>query len=208
MTQYFSDEIADRSEIKLGEVLLDVFLIPSTKTILLSRTQTSSSIGKPENSFLQFLKGKSLEASQCKVFQSDKLQKVKGSNKAIAVTFPQEAALYWKYWLKRGNKIADNLVTASIVESITRRADKAFGIVRGEEEYNKLFNENMNLKAEVIDLRNNDQCWKHINQELNQQLEDLSLDMANPDILKEENARLMRILRKYNINPEAPENYI
>ncbi len=99
-------------------------------------------------------------------------------------------------------------MTASIVESITRRADKAFGIVRAEEEYNKLFNENMSLKAEVIDLRNNDQCWKHINQELNQQLEDLSLDMANPDILKQENARLMRILRKYNINPEAPENYI
>ncbi len=89
MTQYFSDEIADRSEIKLGEVLLDVFLIPSTKTILLSRTQTSLSIGKPENSLLQFLKCKSLEASQCKVFQSDKWQKVKSSNKAIDVTFTQ-----------------------------------------------------------------------------------------------------------------------
>ena len=46
------------------------------------------------------------------------------------------AGIYWYYQAKRGNKDAEALVIACLVDSLIRRADDAFGVVRTEAEYN------------------------------------------------------------------------
>ncbi|NEO59754.1 MAG: hypothetical protein F6J98_04755 [Moorea sp. SIO4G2] len=216
MTQYFSDEIAERSSIQLTEEKkADVFLIPSTKEIILSQTNTAECINKPNRSIIEFSQGKSLEAIAYKRFGLSKKQKVKGSNKPIDVILPQQSFLYWNYWNRNGLKDAIKIVIACGIDSIVSRSYQAFGIDLSLEKREsliqinaKLLEHSQRLEAENTDLRNNDACWAHLNKELKSQLKDLSYGLAEPDHLQAENARLLRILRQHGIDPYSPQNYI
>jgi hypothetical protein len=115
-----------------------VMQLPSGR-YLLSKAGVAASIGKERQSTADFLQGDSREALPFKTFKPVKV-KVEGKKGAPAEAVPIElATAYWRYWDKQGNIEAGAIVDACIFESIERRADKAFGVSRTEDERNQDF---------------------------------------------------------------------
>lgn len=131
------EDKARRRTIKLGDISLSVFQL-AAGAYRLSQTQVAEAIGKDESSFREFLESKSPEALPYKDFESGKLS-VEGSNKPINPIPVPLAIAYWTKEARVGNSIAFRLLAASAVEAIERRADKAFGVQRTEDEYNLRF---------------------------------------------------------------------
>jgi hypothetical protein len=129
---------AKGTSIVLGTVYIEVFQLPSGE-YRLSQSQVTEAIGKPNRSIIQFLDGKSPEALHYKEFELSNSLAVEGSNKPITPIPIQIATAYWRYWDKKGNSQATAIIDGCIVEAIERRADKAFGVYRSEEEYNQCF---------------------------------------------------------------------
>ncbi len=134
---------AKRDSIDLGSRKLAVFQMPNGE-YKLSQEQCMTAIGKNvrknDSSFRDFLASKSPEALPYKGFESGTF-KVEGSNKPIN---PIPIALAVAYWTKEsiaGNQEASRLLGACAVESIERRADKVFGVIKTESEYNHRFEE-------------------------------------------------------------------
>ena len=131
------EDKARRRTIKLGDISLSVFQL-ATGAYRLSQTQVAEAIGKDESSFRKFLDSESPEALPYKGFESGKLP-VEKSNKPINPIPIPLAIAYWTKEARGGNSIAFRLLAASAVEAIERRADKAFGVQRTEDEYNLRF---------------------------------------------------------------------
>lgn len=131
----------------LGTIPLQVFQLP-TGEYRLSQAQVAKAIAKGEVSFRDFLKSKSLEALPYKGFRSVKWS-VEGNNAPINA-IPIKIAI--AYWIKEasGNIAAARLLGACAEESIERRADKAFGTQRTEEEYNQRFSQNLQELAKYF----------------------------------------------------------
>jgi len=128
---------AERRDIKLGVILLEVFRLPSGE-YRLSQTQVAEAIGKDESYFRKFLGSKSPEALPYKDFNSGKL--AVEDSKAPINPIPIDLAI--AFWTKEAwslNPQAIQLLAASAKEAIERRADRAFGVHRSEEEYNRRF---------------------------------------------------------------------
>jgi hypothetical protein len=128
---------ARRRSILLGDIPLEVFQLPSGK-YRLSQTQIAEAIGKDEANVRDFLKSKSPEALPYKDFTAEKIPVERERTRFNSI--PIDIAL--AYWTKEsyvGNSIAIRFLAASAKEAIERRADKAFGIHRTEEEYNFRF---------------------------------------------------------------------
>ncbi|MFN6485389.1 MULTISPECIES: hypothetical protein [unclassified Nostoc] len=88
-----------------------------------------TAVDKPDNSYRDFLEGKSLEALQAVALASGKkLFKVVGYNKPVAFIPTEATAHYWIYQAKKGNKKAQALVTADLAASLDRQAKKTNGI--------------------------------------------------------------------------------
>lgn len=139
---------AQKVIIYLGNIELEVYEIPSGE-YLLSQTQVSEMIGKKENNFREFLQSKSPEALPYKDYKTVKIRE-KGAVGRPPNGIPIKIA--GAFWLKesiKGNKIASRLLAACLVESIERRADKAFGKKVTEQEYNQRWQHN--YKAIVAD---------------------------------------------------------
>lgn len=129
---------AERRTIPLGDFLLDVYKVPSGE-YRLSQTQVTTAIGKPESSFREFLRSKSPEALPHKGFKAGKLP-VEDSKFPINPIPIRVATAYWtKEAIAQGNQVAIRFLGACAVENIERRADKAFGIHKAEQEYNQVF---------------------------------------------------------------------
>lgn len=128
---------AKREVILLGNLQLNVFQLPNG-TYLLSQTQTADSIAEDEISVRRFLKSDSPEALPYKGFTPDKLA-VEGTKTRInGIPIPLAVA-YWTKEAASGNSVAARLLGACAIESIERRADKAFGVSRTEDHYNERF---------------------------------------------------------------------
>jgi len=140
---------ARKAIIQLGSNLLEVFQLP-TGEYRLSQSEVTGVIGKPNRSIIEFLQAKSSEVLQYKEFELSKALPVESSNKPIKPISIQVATAYWRYWDKRNNLQASALVDACVLESIERRADKAFGIERTEREYNDRFNKIVQTLAEAL----------------------------------------------------------
>jgi hypothetical protein len=104
----------------------------------LSQTQVAEAIGEKEISFRRFLSSKSPEALAYKGFRSVKTP-VEDTNAPIKPIPIKLAIAYWTKESRNGNQAAITILGASAHEAIERRADKAFGIHRSEEEYNRRF---------------------------------------------------------------------
>lgn len=128
---------AKRRTIYLGDKPLEVFQLASGE-YRLSQTQVAEAIEKPESSFREFLESKSLEALPYKDFQSGKMP-VEDSNRPISPVPIDLAIAYWTKESRGKNQVAISLLSACAKETIERRADKAFGIHRTEDEYNYRF---------------------------------------------------------------------
>jgi hypothetical protein len=141
---------ADDETIYLGSIPLDVFQIPE-QPYRLSKKEILEIIGQHKNwlSRLPNHAPEALKALQSKGF-TGYLVKVKvklerGSTRADTLSIP-DAMRIWGYFARHGNTIAVDILEACGVEAIERRADKAFGVKRTEEEYNQRFAVRMDLR--------------------------------------------------------------
>jgi len=129
---------AKEAKISLGSILLDVYQLPSGE-YRLSQTQASAIVEKDEFYFRYFLRSNSPEALPYKGFTPDKLV-VTGNKKIRPNGIPIPLAIaFWTKEATTGNPVAARLLGACAVETIERRADKAFGITRTEDQYNRRF---------------------------------------------------------------------
>lgn len=139
-----SDEVvyAKSASIELGSKSMSVFELPNGSYVL-SQTEVTKIAEKEPISFLDFLKSNSPEALPYKGYKFKKIKYSgsKGGRPPNAVPIPLAAA-YWTKESLAGNPVTCRLLGAAMVESIERRADKAFGKVISEEEYNRRFNRN------------------------------------------------------------------
>lgn len=133
--------LAERATIYLGNILLEVFMLPDGQYVL-SQTQVAQSVEKDELSVRQFGKSKSPEALPYSNYTSVKMSVEKdhqgrGGTRINAIPIGLAIA----YWTKEaivGNVTAARLLGACAAESIERRADSAFGVQRAEEERQEL----------------------------------------------------------------------
>jgi len=126
---------ARRATIELGDRILQVFQLPDGEYGL-SQTQVGELPGKDENYVRKFLGSKSPEALPYKNFTPVKLP-VEGERTRINLIPIDLAIAFWTKEATAGNVEAARLLGACAVESIERRADKAFGIERTEVERNQ-----------------------------------------------------------------------
>lgn len=85
-------------------------------------------VGKPDNSYRNFLRGKSSEAIQAKALASgEKVFRVTGYNKPVKFIPTQSVAWYWIYQANKGNKLAKALVVADLSSSLERQARETNG---------------------------------------------------------------------------------
>lgn len=142
LTERLTEQVvkAKKVEIKLGNFKIDVYQIPNGE-YRLSQIQISQLVEAGETSFRDFLVSKSPEALPYKNCRFVKM--VTGSNNVQLKGIPIfVAAAYWTKESIKGNEIASRLLGACAIESIERRADKAFGKEILEEEYNQRFANN------------------------------------------------------------------
>lgn len=128
---------ATRATIELGDIPLEVFMLPSGK-YRLSELQATEAVDKTNGYIRDFLKSKSPEALPWKGYTAEKIGIEKdhdgrGASRINAI--PIELAV--AFWVKEavsGNPKAARLLGACAVESIERRADAAFGVSKSEGE--------------------------------------------------------------------------
>ena len=116
---------AEKVEILLGNIEISVYQIPNGE-YRLSQIQIAEIVNAGETSFRDFLRSKSPEALPYKGSRFVKIQ-IDNNNvqpKAIPIKI---TAAYWTKESIKGNEKASRLLGACAVESIERRADKAFG---------------------------------------------------------------------------------
>lgn len=182
-------EKAKRATIQLGDRELEVFQLPDGSYDM-SQAQVAKAVKKSRQNASDFLRSKWLKSLPGIDYTGPK-------NDLIEVTSDHEgrggtriapislelAAIYWYYQAKRGNQNAEALVIACLADSLLRRADEAFGVVRTADEYNQ------RLK------------------QLEMQLATLSENYATDDVAREiadtawaENQRLREILEANGID--------
>jgi hypothetical protein len=146
---------AKRQTIALGDIPLDVFQLPDGAYVM-SQTQVAEAVDLDEIYIRRFLSSKWLKALPGKDHSSDDFEQVEyeGRGKPIRAIPLETAALFWVYQVWQKNRQAIALVVATVRETLTRRADAAFGITRSEAEYEAATAEMMKLLGRVARERN------------------------------------------------------
>lgn len=131
---------AVKATIYLGNIPLEVYQLPDGSYKLYTPSVTSA-IDRESPDLLRFLKGKSPQALPYKDYNLVHAPSVEIEGEAIFIKpIPVFLATsYWLYWAMKGNKMAQALAQACMMESLERRADKAFSTQRSETEYNQRF---------------------------------------------------------------------
>jgi hypothetical protein len=99
---------AERAVIYLGDIPLEVFMLPSGE-YRLSQTQSTEAVGEQEIRFRNFLSSKSPETLSLKDFKPEKLS-VEGSNGRVNILPIAVTVTYWKYEARKGNSKARKLL--------------------------------------------------------------------------------------------------
>jgi hypothetical protein len=197
---------ATRALVQIGSMTVEGFMLPDS-SYRMSLTQAADLVGKPARSTFDFLKSKALkrlleEARGTFDFLPDEIIAALSTDTYTADQFsvdigdqgsqgqtrirgiPLEIVIiYWQWESFRGNRQAFLLVTGLAVETLERRFDAAFGIVRSEQERNDLFTQRIRL--------------------LEQTLERLGQGFAVDDVVREERDYFERLLRENGIDPWA-----
>lgn len=149
--QWLSDQLLDNKDnnvikakkksILLGHIEIDVYEIP-TGEYRLSQTQVANIVKTDEISFRRFMTSNSPEALPYKGYKFDKIQENGAQGRPPNAVPIRIAVAFWTKESIKGNEIASRLLGACAVESIKRRADKAFGKKISDDEYNEHFKEN------------------------------------------------------------------
>jgi hypothetical protein len=166
---------ANRATVAIAHLTIDAFMLPDG-SYRMSLSQAANCIGKEAQGISNFLKSKALqrllgEAQGISNFLPDSIAShisdttytpdsftVEMKNKenkgltAMRGVHLEIVGLYWQWECLRGNKQAFALTTALSLESLERRFDDTFGVVRTEQERNDITTER--IKALESDLAN------------------------------------------------------
>jgi hypothetical protein len=132
---------ATRATIQLGSLAIDGFMLPDG-SYRMSQTQAAECVGKPEINARRFLDSKAIKALLGQGYTPDSVEiesipgQLRGQSRFNALPLEVVTA-YWLSQAGEGNKQALTLVWALLTESLERRFDTAFGVIRTETERNE-----------------------------------------------------------------------
>jgi hypothetical protein len=135
---------AVRAEIRLGDIPLNVYMLPDGRYKLSGRNVTDA-IDEASNSVLRIMRVKSLKDLPHAGLERYKLTAGKEGSPFDPLSI-EDAATYWGEMSQRGNKKATAILVACAIEAIERRADAVFKIQRTEEERNERLKERIQGK--------------------------------------------------------------
>jgi hypothetical protein len=146
---------ATRATVAIGGLTVDGFMLPDG-TYRMSQTQAAETVGKDEINARRFLSSKNINAIRGEGYTPDSIEVESLSDKRGQTRFnalPLDVVTaYWLYQSSQGNQKALALVWALLSESLERRFDDAFGMVRTEQERNEATTSR--IKALESDLAN------------------------------------------------------
>lgn len=180
-------EKARKAQIVYNGIELEAYQLPNGEYNL-SKNQVGGSIGKSHKSLGEFLEGKSPEALPYKDFSPGEIS-IEGNN-AIFHGVPLDlAAAYWTYWAQRGNTTALALVSTSVVESLTRLCNNAFGIENNEVAIQQMNVENVDTNKmlfKMIGMMEGFQTeLREAKKDLNQAMEEMRQTNEEKKVLEE-----------------------
>ena len=159
---------ATRATVAIGALTVDAFMLPDG-SYRMSLSQAAECIGKPARGTFDFLQSKALKRLLGEVqgtfdflpdestdtYNPENLTVDIGKGGSQGQTrvrgLPLElVALYWAWESFRGNRSALLLTVSLTTESLERRFDNAFGVIRTEQERNdRLSQQNQQLKRDL-----------------------------------------------------------
>jgi hypothetical protein len=139
---------AQKAVINFGDIELEVYQLPNGDYTL-GQTQVGKSIGKGHTSVIQFLSTTSPFASPYKDFLEERSSEIIVQDEAFSFDLKVKpipikiTMAYWTYWAIKGNTKAQALLAAGTEETLTRLADKAFGVAKTEAQYQAQTNQSV-----------------------------------------------------------------
>ena len=129
---------ATRATVAIRALTIDAFMLPDG-CYRMSQTQAADLVGLSERNAREFLDSKTFERLAGEgytpaIFDIDSEQS-RGQSRFRGLPL-EVVVIYWVYQCYRGNKQAFSLLIALATESLERRFDNAFGVVRTEQERN------------------------------------------------------------------------
>lgn len=128
---------ATRTVIQLGNKEIEGFQLPCGK-YKLSQSSTTLAVGKPPKRMVELTRSEAGQSLLTLGFEKGLKVAVENSKPVTLVTL-EVAFQFWVLELSIGNLDALALVSACGIESIERRLDTAFGVIRSEQERNERF---------------------------------------------------------------------
>jgi hypothetical protein len=167
---------ATRATISIGDLSVDAFMLPDG-SYRMSLSQAANCIGKEAQGISNFFRSKAIkrlleEAGSTSNFLPENLTAPildnvyspdlfivelsddgkKGQTRIRGIHL-EIVGLYWQWECLQGNKQAFSLATALTLESLERRFDGAFGVVRSEQERDELLSQrNRQLEKDLTKL--------------------------------------------------------
>jgi hypothetical protein len=143
---------ASRSVVTLGSIVIDGFMLPNGE-YRMSQTQMAETIAKPEINARRFLDSKGIKSLLGQSYTPDTVEvesidQTRGQTRINAVPLPVVTA-YWFTQAKAGNEQALSLVWALLTEGLERRFDRAFGISRSEDDWDKRLSDSIIFQLET-----------------------------------------------------------
>ncbi len=166
---------ATRATVAIGALTVDAFMLPDG-SYRMSQTQAAETVGKDEINARRFLSSKSINAIRGGGYTPDSIES--GQTRFNALPLDVVTA-YWLYQSSQGNKQALALVWALLSESLERRFDDAFGVVRTEQERSDATT--ARIKALEKDLDNLGEGFA-IDDDIRRELNDLKTWLRDHDI--------------------------
>lgn len=175
---------ATRAVVEIGSFTVDGFMLPDG-SYKMSLTQAAEIVGLGVQNASDFLRSKALksllgESYTPQIFEIESDDQDRGQSRIRALPL-EIVRKYWLWQAYRGNKQSLALVDALLAETLERRFDQAFGVIRTEDERNERLSERMveQLEANLKDA--------------------FDFEAAT----RAENDYLMSVLRQNGINPWA-----
>jgi len=152
---------ATRATVAIGGLTVDAFMLPDG-SYRMSQTQASEAVGLSRQNVSDFLRSNAIktllgEGYTSPISGNEQIEIESEGDKRGQSRFnsvPLEVVgAYWLWQSYRGNKKALSLCIGSIIESLERRFDDAFGVVITEQERNRrLSQRNSQLEQDLAKL--------------------------------------------------------
>lgn len=124
---------AVRAMIDIAGINVEVFQLPSGEYVM-SQTQVVNSVDAPKNSIIRFLESSNTKAMLGEAYELSTMR-VEGSIKPINVVPANAVTAFWMEQAFKGNTKAQSLIYACTQETLQRRCDNAFNVIKTEQQY-------------------------------------------------------------------------